>query len=723
MRQKARPDSKWLLLILVLLLAWWAYHPGLSGGFLFDDYANLPSLGARGPIDTWPAFWRYVTSGTNDPLGRPIALASFLLDAHNWPASPAPFLRTSLWLHLANIVLLAGFLLALGRAAGLTKQHTRWAALLGAALWGLHPLLVSTTLYIVQREAMLPATFILIGLWVWLAGRRRWLAGRVKSGAALEWLGLAGGTLLASLSKADGALLCFYALLIEWLVLVPHDARSTPRGHRITMLLLAVLPALAIAGYLVSTALHFMGAPPPFGRDWTVGQRLLTEPRVVLDYLKLLWLPRPFTPGLFNDQIRASTSLLQPVTTLPALLGIFGLIAGAFALHRRAPLWALALLFYFAGQLIESTSIPIELYFEHRNYVPSLLMFWPLAVWLARPSVGTWPVLHRGGGAAPTDDAQDAKRGSRPAPGPIAVAGRPVLHRGEGAAPTGRKSSLRSLSPLLAVVLVLMLATMTHARASVWGDRVEQALLWARLNPDSPRAQSYAAQILTARGRPRWALKHLPPLLLQDPTQIQIAFNLVGADCALGHVPQSDIDATLRAIRTTRRLGALSFKWIGDAIDKAHAGQCKGLTMPVVAQFIRAAWANPGTARAYGWRQDILDLRGRFALAQNQPELAWRRFAQALAVHPTADTALAQAAILGTAGHQHLALCELGLLKRYPPVAPGGFSMRRVHAWVLKKQDYWPHEIHYLRDQLSHDLSAAQRGLPCPAVSVSTDNG
>jgi hypothetical protein len=40
--------------------------------------------------------------------------------------------------------------------------------------------------------------------------------------------------------------------------------------------------------------------------------------------------------------------------------------------RRRYPLAALAVLWYLAGHLLESTVLPIELYFEHRNYLPVL---------------------------------------------------------------------------------------------------------------------------------------------------------------------------------------------------------------------------------------------------------------------------------------------------------------------------------------------------------------
>src|SRR4051812_24632122 len=146
------------LLALTLAATWWVYRPGLTGVFLFDDYANLPALGAYGPIDDTTTFLRYITSGHADPTGRPLALLSFLVDARDWPADPAPFKRTNLLLHLLNGALLGWLLLRLGEALVLDARRAAVAAVFGSALWLLHPLLVSTVLYVVQREAMLPAT-------------------------------------------------------------------------------------------------------------------------------------------------------------------------------------------------------------------------------------------------------------------------------------------------------------------------------------------------------------------------------------------------------------------------------------------------------------------------------------------------------------------------------------------------------------------------------------
>src|SRR6185437_6395305 len=103
-------------LIMLLIVAWLVYHPGLSGDFLFDDFGNLPAIGSTVPVDNWATFWRYITSGDADITGRPLTLLTFLIDACNWPASPYPFKVTNVILHLINGALLAWVLWKLGLA-------------------------------------------------------------------------------------------------------------------------------------------------------------------------------------------------------------------------------------------------------------------------------------------------------------------------------------------------------------------------------------------------------------------------------------------------------------------------------------------------------------------------------------------------------------------------------------------------------------------------------
>jgi len=659
-----------LFLSAVLTLTTIAYWPGLHGGFLFDDFGNLPAIGAGGPIDSWPRFWRYLTSGIADPTGRPLTLLSFLLDARDWPADPYPFKRTSLILHLLNGTLLYILLNRLGALLGFELRRVRMAALAASAMWLLHPLLVSTTLYIVQREAMLPATCVLVGLLIWLHGRSRLVADKVMSGTAFTVLGLGGFTLLGVLAKANGALLPIYALLIEGIVLIrrhPLPIGRARRAYHVSLNLFATLPALTIATYLLWVGIRGIMLGGPALRPWTYAQRLLTEPRVLFDYLWQLWLPHPFSSGLFNDQYTASTSLMHPVSTLPAILAITIMIIGAWHLKRGHPALALTILFYFAGQLLESTSIPLELYFEHRNYVPAMLMFWPLGLWL------------------------------------------------------GDIRTLSVLKHSLMLALLLGLALMTHVRADLWGNVKAQALMWARINPDSARAQVNAAQIELQMGDTRQAISRLQATLARQPDQAQIVFNLIGARCMSGGLHVGDLAAARTAMLGTANTGSLFSHWFDRMLPVVMSGSCPGLGPADLLGLIDAALRNP---RLYepGPQQDLIYLRGRIKLAQHRPDDALADFEQALDQQVRPGMALEAAATLGSAGYPRQGL---SLLNQYEEMKknsmPPTIGMPMLHEWVLARENYWPHELARLRRQLSLDANASEPNTAQSNLDQSTN--
>lgn len=665
--------APWLTVVAVMLMAWLAYRPGLNGIFHFDDFANLPILGAMGPIDAWPAFWRYITAGHADPTGRPVALLSFLIDAQNWPSEPRPFLKTNILIHLLNGVLLAALLHRLGLILPWSKAdirneamvvRMRMAAVVGAGFWTLHPLLVSTTLYVVQREAMLPATFGLLGLLLWLKGRECFQAGRTLHGLAFTVLGLAGCTLTGTLSKANGALLPMLALVIEVVALGRLAPMPRPGPYRLTMLLFALLPSLLITYYLTQTAWTGLTVGISDIRPWSLGQRLLTQPRVLIDYLQQLWLPRPFSSGLFNDQVEPSTSLFAPASTLPATLTVFGLASGAWFARKRFPLAATAILFYFAGHLLESSTIPLELQFEHRNYLPSLLMFWPLASWLCgfRPTSSDYP------------------------PDRYAL-----------------------LKGALTITLLLGLAWMTHARASLWGDPQSQALLWAEINPRSVRAQAYAASIEVSAGRADLAAVRLKRALADSPHDVQLTLGLLTAQCATGRVDTGAQDAAATSLATTRNPGGLLASWFSRSIEASPHAPCQQMNLDTLERLVRAAESNPFLQARPGSMQDLGHIRGRIELARGNADAALLHFNEALDRQRRTGFALEQAALLGASGHtrhglEHIRHYECSQLPEYVPEA----GMPRVHAWLLRRQGYWTHELQVLKRTLQDDLAVSE---------------
>jgi tetratricopeptide (TPR) repeat protein len=681
------------VLAAVLALAWWAYHPGLSGDFLFDDFVNLPAIGATGPVDHWSTFFRYITSGTADPTGRPMTLLTFLIDSRAWPSSPYPFKLTNLILHLINGALLAWVLWCLGRVlaflppstgrgiegdalfnhgvrndtlptlsgdpfpAERDEKNALWpalAALFGAGAWLLHPLLVSTTLYIVQREAMLPATFVLIAILGWMGSREALARGRVKRAlagmAASAWL----CTILAVLSKANGALLPLLLLLVEWIVLAPRRPMMdafTHRWYRRAVVVFLIAPGALVIAYLLYLLPGSLSAPID-ARGWSTAQRLLTDPRVLMDYLRLLFVPQAHSSGLFNDAFPISTDWLHPASTVPCIVLVVALIGAGFALRKKHPAIALVLLFYFTAQLMESGWIPLELYYEHRNYLPAMLLFWPIGIGLTRPGL------------------------------------------------------LRGVRIACAAGIVLALAVLTFQRATLWGDGLRQARVWAAINPDSARAQANAALYDLAHDSPRLAAARLRLSMPKHPDDIQAPINLIGAECKLGRVRSQTLTAAEAALARTRLGGQAAFNWFNEALVMASNHTCAGLDFAALQATLDAARRNPHWRNRPGLQQDLDHLQGQLDLAEGNPKQALASFNRALAAAPKPGSALQQAAYLGSRGYSRLGLAHLDYFATLPPGPKPGIGMPRIHAWVLREQGWWEKETAHLRETLEQDAKA-----------------
>lgn len=640
-------------LALLLLATWCAYAPGLSGGFLFDDFVNLDKLANPGPIDNWSAFWRYITSGTADPTGRPLSLLTFLIDAQNWPADPAPFLRTNVLLHLLNGTLLIFLLRRLGEALGDDTRTHIGAALIGAGLWMLHPLFVSTTLYIVQREAMLPATFTLLGLLAYAHGRVR-MASSPSRGIRWIVFGLGIATLLAILSKANGILLPLLAWVLEACV---FRRTSTPLPRWVKTLVI-LLPALVVLAVIASDWPRLFDHLN--GRGWSRWERLLTEFRVLCDYLRLLIVPRVLSTGLYNDSYAPSHGILDPIGTLISAIVILGLLAFAMATRRRFPALASALLFFFTGHVLESTTVALELYFEHRNYLPAMLLFWPVG-----RAVMRW----------------NAK---------------PFAHA------------------LVGVLLLAVVGVTTWQRADLWGNPNEMTSLWAQQNRASSRAQATSAIQRMQRGDAAGARADLDVLWQERPYDLQIVLNRVNAVCVTGGLDQQDRAGVTSALTHVKVRNPLVHRWLSRALDLARTHQCPGMDLDDVADWIDAASRNPNIVSSPRSRQGLLSLAGRAALARGEHATALRKFNGALDVILLPEAAASQTILLASSGDLLGARAHLNYydaLRAHPRKATG-YKMSRLHAWVLERQGYWDFELGELRRKIDAELAAQEADKP-----------
>lgn len=365
-----------------------AYWLGLNSPFLLDDIPNMEAIGRYAHLGGWRDFALYLLQGDSGANGRPLSLATFYINDQTWHGMDArDFKYTNLMLHLLNGVLVFGLTHRLLPYLPLKTPWKLGLPLLVSSIWLLHPMHTNTVLYAVQRMTELSAFFSLVALLCYLHGREQ-----INTGKTTGWiwlvLGFGFATLLATLSKENGALTVMYLLVIEYTLLRPLGHLTT---SRLTQL-------LRIGAWLALGSLSFMlfkwGWIDRSGRAFTTTERLMTEMRIIWDYLSHILIPRYHGNSLLHDDIIVSKSLIHPMTTLFALLGLLAIAVGAWFGRQRYPVVVFGIAWFFAGHLLESTTIALELYFEHRNYLPMLGLVFVIAYY-ALYALQTLPKLRR----------------------------------------------------------------------------------------------------------------------------------------------------------------------------------------------------------------------------------------------------------------------------------------------------------------------------------------
>ena len=368
------PDGKkyafTFISLLIILLA--IYSNSFYGEWHFDDYANIvnnPYIQIKS--FSWTEIKHCVFGIFQDRLMRPLSYLSFAL---NYKVNGMDVF----WFHVVNFIIhyLAAVFLFLFiyntlKLPLLREKYSLIAypvALLSTFFWALNPVQVTSITYVVQRMASMMGLFYLMSMYFYLKGRT---AQNSISSISFFILSLIAG-FAAVLCKENAVMLPVSILLFDLFLIQGVTKENIKKFSKILslpLLLILIIGLIYTGGF--SNALGGYEI-----RDFSMMQRLLTEPRVILFYLSLLFYPISSRLTLLYD-IEVSRSLLHPWTTIPSILLILFIIGFAFYIVRKRPLISFCIIFYFFNHLIESSVFSLELIYEHRNYLPSMLLFVP----------------------------------------------------------------------------------------------------------------------------------------------------------------------------------------------------------------------------------------------------------------------------------------------------------------------------------------------------------
>jgi len=370
LRHKPSRRRQFIIFLLVagaVALSFLTLSYGLPGSFLIDDRAHITDEHPPDPTPT--AIAEAVLKHHSGYLGRPISYASLYLTLAVHGKSPSAFKVENILLHGAVGLLLFWFIGTLLEASPRTRlelsptQGWTFAALVAAA-WLLHPLNVSTVLYIVQRMTVIATGFILLSLTCYV---------KLRSGIHDRNQfspGLALGTLLFGilgvLSKEEAALIPAFLLLIEF-VLFPRDTQPRETRYKAGLLVAVggIVPIVLGAAYFLTHSAYLMH--DYVMRDFSLSERVATEASIVWQYAQMILLPRLRDMTLYQDGVTILS--LSSLPALAAFAAWAAVIAGLVTLRRRYPIVVFGVAFFIASQLLESTVLPLELMFEHRTYL------------------------------------------------------------------------------------------------------------------------------------------------------------------------------------------------------------------------------------------------------------------------------------------------------------------------------------------------------------------
>ena len=370
-RMKQTVSAIFFFLVVLLIV----YAPSFSGTWIYDDESNILNndnihlnqinftslkktffLNAQDPVDA-------------QRVKRPLAYLSFALNWYAGKDHVFGYHVVNFIIHLTATVFLYLFIkssLRLPRFDNRYRSLAHPVAFLSAMIWAVHPIQVTAVTYIVQRMASMAGMFTIVSLYAYLKAR----TAPTRGGRIVCVIACALSALFAFATKENSAMLPVSLFFLEIMIIRGADRiglKDVLRFGGAALVMVILVGAIYIHPISLSDAYAH--------RPYTSMERVLTQSRVVMGYLKPLFYPLLSELALVHD-VEVSTSLWSPWTTLPSMLLVpIIFLFSLTRLSRRQPFAAFAIIFFFVNHAVEGSFVSLELIYEHRNYLPSMMLF------------------------------------------------------------------------------------------------------------------------------------------------------------------------------------------------------------------------------------------------------------------------------------------------------------------------------------------------------------
>jgi tetratricopeptide (TPR) repeat protein len=376
------PDSKKFIFIFTTLLVvlFIIYSNSFNGDWHFDDFSNIinnPCVQMKS--FSWLEIAHCQLNSDQKILWRPLAILSFALNYKLGGMDVFGFHVVNFIIHYLAAVFLFLFIYSTLKLPLLRAKYCLIAypvALLATFFWALNPIHTTCVTYIVQRYTSMVGLFYIMSMYFYLKARTS-----EKPTYSISFFVLCFTTASAALFTKENAVMLPVSILLFDLFLIQGVTKENIKKS----IKISIFPFLLI---LIMVFIYTGGLSNFFGfsnilagykiRGFSITQKLLTEPRVIIFYLSLLFYPISSRLTFLYD-VEISRSLLQPWTTIPSMLLTLFIIGFSLYIYRKRPLISFCIIFYFLNHLIEGSIFNLELIYDYRNYLPSMFLFVPFA--------------------------------------------------------------------------------------------------------------------------------------------------------------------------------------------------------------------------------------------------------------------------------------------------------------------------------------------------------
>ncbi|THB66165.1 MAG: tetratricopeptide repeat protein [Gammaproteobacteria bacterium] len=511
--------SQHLYISLLILVCLGVYCKGLNGPFLLDDKINIPQTRTS---DLSLSSLKYAAdSNASGMLGRPVSAVSFAI---SWQFSGSEDGAYYFKLHNLLIHCCCGILIYLiaSQLQIFTEQNSKkryWAVpFFIAGFWLLHPIQVSTVLYVVQRMTQLSVLFSLLFILSFMLGRKQ-LERKVWQGCVILFVFAPAFLLLGLFSKESAALSIILVAIIEIFIFRMRCTEGrAKKAHAFFCILIIIIPLISGCIYFLANSTSLLNYNI---RNYSMLDRIYTQVHVLLFYLRMIFIPDISVMSLFHDDFPIQRQF--HFSTFIMVSGMVTSLVLAWIIRKKRPLLALGVFWFFSCHLMESTIFPLEMVFEHRNY---------LAV------VGAAMILTS------------------------------ML--------VERKRILDSLKVMIVIAVLICLAVTTAIRVSSWSDKkvlISQAI---KSHPNSARVQNNYANIMIKEGRLEEAKTYLLRAMQLTPEDLGPGLHMLLIDCNLGNAVTDVFFHELANRVKDRQISPYAALGFETLIDKVHNGECLG---------------------------------------------------------------------------------------------------------------------------------------------------